>query len=255
MRLAEEGADIIGIDALADYDTIQYRMGSTDDLEETAALVEKAGRRAILTQADVRDLPAVEAALADGVGQLGRLDIVAANAGICPAGVPLWKMDPSQWVDVLQVNLTGVFHTLRAAIPHMLAAGHGGSIVVTSSGAGLKAVGNLADYNSSKFGVIGLARTAANELAPHKIRVNVLCPTTVATPMIFNDGLYKLFRPDLERPGLDDVVPVLREANPLGEPWVEPLDVSNALAWLCSDGARYITGAVLPVDLGISNKA
>lgn len=255
VRLAEEGANIIGVDALAGYDTITYPMATREELDETVALVEKTGRRMLASQADVRDLAALEGALAAGVEEFGRLDIVAANAGICPPGSLLWEMQPQEWRDVIDVNLTGVFHTLRAAVPHMLAAGNGGSIVITSSGAGLKAVAHLADYNASKHGVIGLGKTAANELAPFRIRVNMLCPSTVATPMILNDDTYRLFRPDLENPTQDDAATAFAAMNPLGDPWAEPVDVSNALVWLCSDLARTVTGVVLPVDLGVSNKA
>jgi (+)-trans-carveol dehydrogenase len=255
VRLAEEGVDIIGVDALTGYDTIAYPMGSREELDETVQLVEKQGRRMIATEADVRDLASLESAVAAGVEEFGRLDIVAANAGISPPGTPLWQLPPQEWQDVIDVNLTGVFNTLRASVPHMLEAGNGGSIVITSSGAGLKAVQNLADYNSSKFGVIGLGKTAANELAPYKIRVNMICPSTVATPMVLNDALYRLFRPDLENPTVDDAAEVFTQMNPLGEPWADPVDISNAVVWLCSEQARTVTGIVLPVDLGVSNKA
>ncbi len=255
LRLAEEGADIVGFDALRNFDGIAYPMASQEDLDETIALVEKTGRRMIGRRADVCNRAEVEAVVADALDVLGRIDIVCANAGISPPGRPFWEIPPSEWDDVIGVNLTGVFHTCATAVPSMMERGEGGSIIVTSSGAGLKAMQNLADYNSSKFGVIGFTKTMANELAPHRIRVNAICPTTVRTDMVLNDGLYRLFRPDLPHPGLDDVIPVLSGMNPISEPWVEPNDISNAVAWLASDEARYVTGIVLPVDLGVSNKA
>ena len=255
IRLAKEGCGIIGFDHLEDYDSVIYKMSRKDDLDETVKLVEKAGGRMIAHKADARDRSAIEAVVADGIKAFGRLDIVSANAGICPPGRPFWEVPGSDWDDIIGVNLTGVFHTCAAAVKPMLERGEGGSIIVTSSGAGLKATSNLADYNSSKFGVIGLAKTMANELAAHRIRVNVICPTTVRTDMVLNDGLYRLFRPDLESPTVDDVIPVLQQMNPIPEPWVDPSDISNAVAWLASDESRYVTGIVLPVDLGVSNKA
>ncbi|WP_322761918.1 mycofactocin-coupled SDR family oxidoreductase [Frankia sp. Cr2] len=256
VRLAEEGADVIAVDALASYDTVPYAMASQADLDETVRCVEKFDRRIVARQVDVRDREALAAAVADGVAQLGgRLDVVAANAGICPPGGPLWELTSRGWDDVIAVNLTGVFHTLAVSIPLMLAAGNGGSIVVTSSGAGLRNPAGLADYNASKHGVIGLALTAANELASRGIRVNAICPGTVGTPMVTaNEGTWKLFRPDLESPTLEDAKPAFARVMPMGKPWVDPVDVSNALVWLASDEARYVTGIVVPVDQGSQNK-
>ena len=254
-RLAEEGADIIGIDALHDYASMSYAMGSQADLDETVALVEKTGQRMIATKADVRDRPAVFAAVDAGVNAFGRLDIVCANAGISPPGGKLWELTVEEWEDVIGVNLTGVFNTLSAVVPPMLAAGNGGSIIVTSSGAGLKAVPHLASYNSSKFGVIGLAKTLANELAAERIRVNVICPGTVDTPMVTaNEAQFPLFRPDLENPTLEDCKRAFSSFMPMGEPWVEAEDISNMVVFLASKAARYITGTALPVDQGSSNK-
>lgn len=257
VRLAAEGADIIGVDALADHDSIPYAMASQDDLDETVRLVENQDRRIIVHRADVRDREALTAVLDDSVGQLGgRLDVVAANAGVSPRGGPLWELTSQEWDEVIGINLGGVFNTLAASIPVMLAAGNGGSIVVTSSGAALRHPAGLADYNASKSGVISLALTAANELAAQGIRVNAICPGTVGTPMVTaNAGTWKLFRPDLENPTLRDAKPVFASIMPMGHPWVEPVDVSNAIVWLASDEARYVTGIVVPVDQGSSNKA
>jgi SDR family mycofactocin-dependent oxidoreductase len=256
VRMAEEGADIIGVDALNSHETIPYPMADSADLDETIRLVEKYDRRIVAHRADVRDREALAAALADGVAQLGgRLDIVAANAGVSPLGGPLWELSSDEWDEVIGINLKGVFNTLAVSIPVMLAAGNGGSIIATSSGAALRNPPGLADYNASKHGVIGLAMTAANELAAQGIRVNAVCPGTVDTPMVSaNSGTWKLFRPDLDNPTLEDARPVFASIMPMGQPWIAPEDVSNALVWLASDEARYVTGIVVPVDQGSSNK-
>jgi SDR family mycofactocin-dependent oxidoreductase len=256
VRLAEEGADIIGIDALTDYATMSYAMGTQADLDETVALVEKHGRRLLAIQADVRDRGAVKAAVDAGVAEFGRLDIACANAGISQPGGPLWEQTSAEWQDVIDVNLTGVFHTVAAVVPAMLAAGNGGSIIVTSSGAGLKTFPNIGAYNASKFGVVGLARTLANELAASGIRVNTICPGTVGTPMVTaNEAQFPIFRPDLENPTLEDCKPAFASMMPMGLPWVEVEDISNAVVFLASDQARYITGITLPVDQGSNNRA
>ena len=256
VRLAEEGADIIGIDALTNYATISYDMATPEDLEETVRLVEKTGRRMIASVADVRDRTAVAGAVTAGVAEFGRLDIVCANAGISQPGGPLWELSSAEYQDVIDVNLTGVFNTLAAVVPPMLAAGNGGSIIVTSSGAGLRTFQNISAYNASKFGVIGMARTLANELATKNIRVNVICPGTVGTPMVTaNEAQFPLFRPDLENPTLEDCKPAFASMMPMGRPWVEAEDISNVVVFLASDHARYITGITMPVDQGSSNKA
>jgi SDR family mycofactocin-dependent oxidoreductase len=255
VRLAEEGADIIGVDVCADVDTMPYPMGTQDDLDETARLVEKTGRQAILSRADVRDRDALQQALGEGVAALGRLDIVCANAGISPPGGPVWTIPPQQWRDVIDINLTGVFNTLAVAVPAMQAAGNGGAIIVTASGAGLRSAQNLGDYNASKHAVVGLAQTLANEVAKQGIRVNVIAPGTVNTPMVTaNDVQFKVFRPDLADPKLDDCIDIFKMIMPMGHPWVDPADISNAVVFLASDEARYVTGIVMPVDQGSNNR-
>jgi (+)-trans-carveol dehydrogenase len=255
VRLAQEGADVVVVDALQSYSTIAYPMATEADLDETVALVEATGRKALARQADVRNVGQLQAVVDEAIESFGRIDIVSANAGIMPPGAPFWELTPQEWADVIGVNLVGVANTVSAAVPSMIAAGQGGSIVITSSAAGLRATNNLATYNSSKFGVIGLGKTMANELAAHRIRVNVICPISVDTTMIHNDGLYHLLRPDLEAPTRADVAEVMSTLSPIPEPWIEPIDVSNALVYLASDEARYVTGVVLPVDLGFTNKA
>jgi len=254
-RLAEEGADIIAIDACATPEWLSYPLASEADLAQTVKEVEAAGRRAVASRADVRDLGAMRAALDEGVAELGgRLDIVCANAGIISQPVATWEIDLDQWRELIDVTLTGVFVTIKAAVPHMIAAGNGGSITLTSSGAALISGGGFADYKAAKSGVLSLTRTLACELAEHFIRVNAICPTAVDTPMIQNETLYRSFRPDLPNPGRDDVKAGFQTMNLLPIPWVDPVDVSNAVVWLASDAARYITGVTLPVDAGNQHK-
>jgi SDR family mycofactocin-dependent oxidoreductase len=250
-RLAEEGADIIAIDACATPDWLSYDLASEADLAQTAKEVEALGRRIVFGKADVRDLTAVRAVLEEGVATLGgRLDVVCANAAIISQAMATWEMDLEQWRELVDVNLTGVFVTVKTAVPHMITAGNGGSIALTSSGAALVSGPGLADYKAAKAALLSLTRTLACELAEHFIRVNALCPTAVDTPMIQNEALYRVFRPDLENPGRDDVKAGFQTMNLLPIPWVDPVDVSNAIVWLASDAARYITGITLPVDAG-----
>jgi SDR family mycofactocin-dependent oxidoreductase len=250
-RLAEEGADIVAIDACATPGWLSYDLASEADLARTVKEVEALGGAIIARRADVRDLGAVRAVLDEGVAEFGgRLDIVCANAAIISQPAPTWEIDLDQWRELVDVNLTGVFVTLKAAIPHMIAAGNGGSIALTSSGAALISGAGLGDYKVTKAGVLSLTRTLACELAEHFIRVNALCPTAVDTPMIQNESLYRSFRPDLENPGREDVKAGFQTMNLLPIPWVDPVDVSNAIVWLASDAARYITGITLPVDAG-----
>ena len=250
-RLAEEGANIVAIDACATPGWLSYDLASEADLARTVKEVEALGGAIIARRADVRDLGAVRAVLDEGVAEFGgRLDIVCANAAIISQSAPTWEIDLDQWRELVDVNLTGVFVTLKAAIPHMIAAGNGGSIALTSSGAALISGAGLGDYKVTKAGVLSLTRTLACELAEHFIRVNALCPTAVDTPMIQNESLYRSFRPDLENPGREDVKAGFQTMNLLPIPWVDPVDVSNAIVWLASDAARYITGITLPVDAG-----
>jgi (+)-trans-carveol dehydrogenase len=253
LRLAEEGADIIAVDICKQIETVPIPMATPDDLAETVKQVEALDRRIVATEADVRDYGALKAALDEGVAQLGRLDIVCGNAGIA-SFAPADEMDEATWQDMLDVNLTGVWHTCKAAIPHLKAGGNGGSIILTSSAAGMKAYYNLAHYVSAKHGVIGLMRTLALELAPFMIRVNSIHPTTVNTPMMMNENSFRLFLPDAEHPTADDMAPITQAMNALPIPWVEARDISNAVLFLASDEARYITGVPLPVDAGTLTK-
>jgi (+)-trans-carveol dehydrogenase len=184
-----------------------------------------------------------------GIERFGRLDVVLANAGTY-SPMPVQFVDPASWAETVEVNLTGVFHTVRAGLRTMIEQNEGGAIVITSSTAGLKGFYGAPAYNAAKHGVVGLMRSLALELAPNQIRVNSVHPTTVHTPMIVNDVFPKLMRMDLEDPTVDDAAEALREQQPLGIPWIEPEDVTNALLWLCSDEARYVTGVTMPIDGG-----
>jgi len=257
LRLAQEGADIIAVDFVTPdaHPWMAYRQAEPGQLDETVALVEKTGRRIVARRADVRDRASLLAALDAGLAEFGHVDVVSANAGICPIGSNSWEIPEQQWTDMLATNLTGVWNTTSVCVPPMIEAGRGGSIIITSSGAGTKGVPNLADYCASKFGVIGLMKSLANEVARFTIRVNALTPGTVATDMVLNDGLYRLFRPDLDNPTQEDAAAIFTNmVNAMPVPWVEPVDISNALLFLASDEARYVTGQVFGVDLGSSIK-
>jgi (+)-trans-carveol dehydrogenase len=253
LRLAEEGADIIGTDICGQIDSVPFPMATPGDLEETRKLVEQVGRRMICTQVDVRDAAALRAAVADGIAALGQLDIVVANAGIW-SHERAERIPEAMWQDMIDVNLTGVFNTCQAALPHLLDAGRGGSIVLISSTAGLRGSTNNVHYAAAKHGVVGVMRSLAAELAPHHIRVNAVNPTTVDTDMVRNDAILKLFRPNTDSPTVDDAIPAFRTLNMLPIPWVESIDISNAVLFLASDESRYITSVSLPVDAGASQK-
>ncbi|MBO0730262.1 MAG: mycofactocin-coupled SDR family oxidoreductase [Acidimicrobiaceae bacterium] len=250
VRLAEEGADIIAVDICDQISTVPMRMASRADLDETASLVKALDRRIVAAPADVRDFDQLAGVLKDGVGELGRLDIVCANAGIYSHG-QLADISEEAWQDMIDVNLSGMWHTCKAAIPHLLAGGAGGSIILTSSSMGIRAIANLGHYSSAKHGVVGLMRTLALELGPHSIRVNSIHPGCVDTDMIHNESLYSLLMPDAEAPTKEMSAAVFQSLNALPVPWADPRDVSNAVLFLASDEARYVTGVTLPIDAGV----
>lgn len=250
VRLAQEGADIIAIDCCQQIVTVPYPLATSDDLAETANMVRALGRRIVTSEVDVRDYEAMKAAVDSGVGQFGRLDIIVANAAINSVNGPLATMNDVDWQDVVDVNLTGLWKSAKAGIPHLIAGSRGGSIVLACSAAGLKAYPYIGNYVAAKHGVVGIMRTLAVELAQHLIRVNSVHPTQVNTPMLMNDYGYRVFRPDLPSPGADDIAPISQTMNTLPIPWVEPEDVANAVLFLASDESRYITGVALPVDAG-----
>ncbi|MGP4055007.1 mycofactocin-coupled SDR family oxidoreductase [Mycobacterium sp. 4D054] len=251
VRLAEEGADIIAIDVCAAISSnTEIPPATPDDLAQTVDLVKGTGRRVVAAEVDVRDYAAVKAAVDSGVEELGRLDIVVANAGIGNGGQTLDHTSEDDWNDMIDVNLSGVWKSVKAAVPHLLSGGRGGSIILTSSVGGLKPYAHTGHYIAAKHGVIGLMRTFAVELGQHSIRVNAVCPTNVNTPLFMNEGTMKLFRPDLENPGPDDMAVAAQFMHVLPVGWVEPVDISNAVLFLASDEARYITGLSVTVDAG-----
>jgi SDR family mycofactocin-dependent oxidoreductase len=252
LRLAEEGADVILLDICDEVPGLPYPMPTEDDLAQTAAEVEKVDRRAVTAKVDIRDLRALTSEVDRAVAELGRLDIVSANAGIC-AVEPAMEISAEAWKTTIETNLTGAFHTAKATIPHIRAHGRGGSVIFTASMAGLIPVPNLAHYCASKWGVIGLAKVLAAELGSENIRVNAICPGNVDTDMIQNPAVLGMFMPHLENPTRDDaLVPdsSVSALNAMPVPWVDPVDISNALLWLASDEARFVTGTTQVVDAG-----
>jgi (+)-trans-carveol dehydrogenase len=250
VRLAQEGADIIAVDICKQIASVSIPLSTPEDLAETADLVKGHNRRIYTAEVDVRDYAALKAAVDTGVEQLGRLDIIVANAGIGNGGATLDKTSEKDWTDMIDVNLSGVWKTVKAGVPHILAGGHGGSIILTSSVGGLKAYPHTGHYVAAKHGVVGLMRTFAVELGQHMIRVNSVHPTNVNTPLFMNEPTMKLFRPDLENPGPDDLKVIAQMMHTLPVGWVEPEDVSNAVLFLASDESRYVTGVTLPIDAG-----
>ena len=249
IRLAEEGADIIAVDICTDLDTTGYAGATGEDLDITTKLVEELDRRIIARQVDVRDSAGLTAVVDEAVAELGHIDIVLGNAGICSFGLS-WELSDEVWQEMIDVNLTGVWKTTKAAIPHMISRGSGGSIILTSSVAGLTGVGLAGHYSAAKTGVVGLMRTLAVELAQQGIRVNSVHPTTVETPMVDNPALFQLMVPTVENPTREQVCDVITGLNAMKIPWIQPVDVSNAVLFLASDESRYITGVQLPVDAG-----
>lgn len=249
IRFAQEGASIIGFDLCQQIPAVPYPMATEDDLAETVRQVEEHGGAMVARQADARDLPAITDVVSEGVDRFGRLDVILANAGVyAPAGA--LQMTAEQWDDVVDTNLGGVWRTVRAGAPAMVDRGEGGSIIITSSTAGLRGFFGSSAYTASKHGVVGFARSLALELAPNNIRVNVVHPTSVNTPMINNDVFPRMVRWDKPDAGLDDAMDFLRPQQALDTPWVDAGDISDAVLWLASDEARWITGVSLPVDAG-----
>ncbi|OUS92210.1 mycofactocin-coupled SDR family oxidoreductase [Rhodococcus sp. NCIMB 12038] len=255
LTLAQEGADIIAVDLLENVDSVPYALSSQEDMDETVRLVESAGRKIYSAKADVRDANALNAAVNEGVSQFGRLDIVLANAGIASVA-PIEDLSVEKWRDMIDINLTGVFNTVKAALPHLTAHGQGGSIVITSSTAGIKGLQNLTHYDAAKHGVVGFMKGLANELAPRSIRVNTVHPTSVDNDMANNETFYGLMVPGKAPAEVtrEEALPVYQSINALPVPLIDARDVSNAILFLVSEDARYITGIQLPVDAGATTK-
>jgi (+)-trans-carveol dehydrogenase len=254
IALAAEGADVIAYDVCAPVPAQGAPPSSEADLAETVRAVEALDRRVVSAVCDSRDHEAVRALLDRGVEELGRLDVVVANAGINGPGVTLADHSPEDWAAVIDTNLTGVFNTVHVALPHLLKAGRGGSIILISSSLALRPAAHFGAYTTAKHGVVGLMKSLAVELGQHSIRVNTVHPTGVNTDLLVNESTFKLFRPDLEAPTVDDVMDSYYGLNILPVPWVEASDVSRVVTFLASDDARYITGSMIPVDAGMSLK-
>ncbi len=248
VRLAADGASVIAVDLCEQIASVRYPLATPDDLAATVKLVEDTGSRIVAKQGDVRDRASLTTALQAGLDEFGRLDIVVANAGIAPM-----QSGDDGWRDVIDVNLTGVYNTIKVAIPTMVGQGTGGSIVLTSSAAGLAGIASAdagsVGYAAAKHGLVGLMRVYANLLAPQSIRVNSIHPSGVDTPMINNE---------FTRQWLADLVAQSGSPRDMGNALpvevMQPEDIANAVAWLVSDQARYITGVALPVDAGFLNK-
>lgn len=250
VRMAEEGADIVCLDICAPIASITaYPPAAKADLTETARLIRAVGQRAVSFVTDVRDRPGLEAAVAAGVTQLGRLDIVCANAGIYQKA-PALELEDEAWREMIDIDLTGAWNTARATAPHLIRGGRGGSVIMVSSIAGIRAPENSVHYNAAKHGVIGIAHSLARELARYSIRVNAVSPGTVDTHMIQNESVWRIFDPSNPRPTQASAIGPFTRFNALPIPWVDPIDVSHAVVFLASDEARYITGTVLPIDAG-----
>jgi SDR family mycofactocin-dependent oxidoreductase len=251
IRLAEEGAAIIALDICDQIPSVFYPMSTKDDLDETRRLVNAAGGRIVTSVADVRDRAALQAAYDAGIDEFGRVDIVLANAGIMP--VINQGFEEQAWHDAIAVMLTGVWHTLEVTVPGMIERGEGGSIVITSSAAGLSGMGlntspGQAAYNAAKHGVVGLMRLYASQLAEHRIRVNTVHPTGLNSPMVANAeyGEFMQTHPDVAASPL--------YKNPMPVELIESIDISHAIVYLASDEARYVTGVTFPVDAGYLNR-
>ena len=250
VELARQGADIALVDRCADLATVTYPMATTDDLAETVALVEAEGRRCVSTVADVRDLGALIAFVDGVVADLGSVDILIANAGVSTLG-SIFDMGADLWSETLDTNLTGVFNALRAAAPHMRRQ-RWGRMVTISSMMGRSANPMISAYCASKWGVIGLTKSVAQEMAHSNVTVNAIAPGNISTDMIHNDMLYTLMRPDLAEPTRDDVASVMATLHVQPVPWLEAEEITAAVVFLCSEGARHITGSVIDVDAGAS---
>lgn len=248
LTLAREGADIVVCDIADQVETVPYSMGTQDQLDETAGMVEDLDRRCVAVRADVRDADQMHSTAEQAISEFGKIDILSANAGIFSFGT-IAEMSDQMWRDMIDTNLTGVFNSMRAVIPHMVEQNHG-RIVATSSMAGRMGMPNIGHYVAAKWGILGLVKTLAMEVAGNGITVNAICPTGVDTDMIQNQAAYNLFLPDHENPTREDAAVPFASLNTQPIPWVEPQDISNAILFLVSDDARYITGEAINVAAG-----
>lgn len=253
VRFAEEGADIIAVDVCGPIESVQVPSSTPQDLAETARLVEQAGGRIVTEIVDVRNPDELHDVVDHGASEFDGIDIVCATAGITSRGAAI-ELSEAAWRTMLDINLTGVWNTCTATAPHLIERG-AGSMVLTSSIAGLRGLVGVAHYTAAKHGVVGLMRSLAHDLASHNVRVNCVHPTNVDTPLIQNDVVRSGFRPDLDRPPTrDEFATAATQMNLLAVPWVQPVDIANASLFLASDEARYITAVSLPVDAGSTQR-
>lgn len=250
VRLARGGAKIVGFDLCQQIDTVPFDMTTEADFEETQRLVAEAGGEMIAVHADARDQAQVDLAFQAGLEAFGQVDIVLANAGIIHDYKKTWELDEQSFRDTMDVNVTGVWHTVKAAVPHMIERGEGGAIVMTGSAASMSGIPNLSAYVASKHAVLGLVRTMAKELGRYQIRVNAVLPGNCNTPMFDNPGIRRLYVPDAEVPDTETFLARAATMSPMRNPYVEPADVSEAIAYLVGPAGRYVTGVALPVDGG-----
>jgi SDR family mycofactocin-dependent oxidoreductase len=250
VALAREGADVALLDRCDDLACVGYPLSTPADLAETAGMVRDLGRRVWTHQVDVRDFAATCRAVDEVADAAGRLDIVIANAGIS-AGDAIQSADAAQWRDVIETNLTGVFHTFRAAAPHMIRA-RSGRLIAISSMMGRAPTGGMGAYTASKWGVIGLVKGSAQDLARFGVTVNAVAPGNVDTPMVRNEFLARRVRPDLENPTFEDAKAFIGMLHVQPDPVLAPEEISAAIAYLCSEDARHVTGAVLDINAGAS---
>lgn len=250
IRLAREGVRIIGFDLCGQIDTVPFEMTTPGDLEETQRRVKEVGGEMVAVEADVRDQGEVDAALAAGLERFGQVDIVLANAGIIHDYKKTWQLEEEGFRNVLDVNVTGVWHTAKAAVPHMIERGEGGAIVMTGSAASTQGIPNLVGYVASKHAVLGMMRTMAKELGRYQIRVNAVMPGNCNTPMFDNDGIRALYVPDAENRNTETFLARAATMSPMRNPYVEPEDISEAIAYLVGPAGHLVTGVALPVDGG-----
>lgn len=252
VRFAKEGANVVVYDICRQLPRVEYGLATEEDLQETVRLVKEVGGEVVSGVADVRDFAAVTQVTQAGIDAFGPPDVVIANAGMGNSVVPTWQVDPEAFQETVDIDLVGAWHTIRAALPSMVEAGNRGCLIATISTAGIKAMPNASSYVAAKSGLIGLMKAAALELAPHGIRANCVAPTNVRTQIFLNDLVKRLFVPDMEEPTEEVFLERASAYIPMGVPMLEVDDITEAILWLASDAARYVTGVTLPVDGGTS---